>query len=204
MAKRYWEKTYHFTSHYDVPFRYVCGHCGREVSGVRKVERNYDYCKTAPFDRGASDQGRNDPKLALTEVEEKQGDAKAEALLKKELAFYKTEVGKGRYDVFLKQHSKCPFCQNVQRWAYPLKKCWIEILFGAAATPLGAYLLYRIIAGFRGTAALDDTTFPLLVIGGAMFLVLGPSALVTGILELRKRNAMKDQPDQVPEVRFPG
>ena len=43
MAKHYWEKTYHFTSHYDVPFRYVCGHCGKEVSGVRKVERNYDY-----------------------------------------------------------------------------------------------------------------------------------------------------------------
>ncbi|MCR4906826.1 MAG: hypothetical protein K6A33_12175 [Clostridiales bacterium] len=203
MAKRYWEKTYSFTSHYDVPFRYVCGHCGKEVSGVRKVERTYQYSKTAPFDRWSRDQGRNNQILALTEAEGKEGDAKAEALLKKELAFYKTEVGKGHYDVFLKQHTKCPFCQNVQRWAYPLKKCWIEILFGAAATPLGAYLLYRLIAALRGTAALDDTTFPLLIIGGAMFLVLGPCALVTGILELRKRNAMKDQPEQLPEVRFP-
>ncbi|MBR5680253.1 MAG: hypothetical protein IKX19_06320, partial [Clostridia bacterium] len=129
MEKRYWEKTYNFTARSDVPFQYVCGHCGKTVSGVREVKTTYKYLKTAAFDKWASDEGRNSPKLSLLEEEEEFGNKKAQELLKKELAFQKTEVEKGNYK-FLREHTKCPYCQTEQIWAYPLKKCWIEILFG--------------------------------------------------------------------------
>ena len=206
MAKKYWKKTYSFTARSDVPFQYVCGHCGKTVSGVREVSQNYQYDKTAPFDSSAYDKGSNNSILTLLEVEEKHGNTKAEELLKKELAFQKTEVEKGNY-TFLRQHTKCPYCQTEQKWAYPLKKCWLEIILGAAAVPIGAYLLYVLIAGFRENASsLDyfgDDTIPVLVIGSAMFLTLGLAAVITGIIELRKRNSMKDQPQQLPLVRFP-
>ena len=206
MEKRYWEKTYNFTARSDVPFQYVCGHCGKTVSGVREVKTTYKYLKTAAFDKWASDEGRNSPKLSLLEEEEEFGNKKAQELLKKELAFQKTEVEKGNYK-FLREHTKCPYCQTEQIWAYPLKKCWLEILFGVVATPLGAFLLYLFIAGIRGTGfSLDyygEDAIPILTIGGAMFLTLGICSAVIGVLELRKRNAMKEQKQQLPIVRFP-
>lgn len=47
MVCHYWETTYKFQAQADVPFDYVCGNCGKNVSGKKLVALIYAYRKTA-------------------------------------------------------------------------------------------------------------------------------------------------------------
>ena len=203
MAQRYWETTYTFSAQADVPFQYVCGNCGKTVSGIRTTSMTYPYRKTAAFDRSASDNGKG--LLALTVQERKSGDEKARDLLQKELALYKASAEKGNYD-FLKDHVQCPYCRQTQKWAYPAKKSRIEVCVGILLSLLGAVSLYLFFAFGAFISSLDfagEGTGTLLLIVGCGCVMIGLYAVITGFDELRKRKSLNDQKQQRPSIRFP-
>ena len=188
MARHYWEATYKFQAQADVPFEYICGKCGKTVSGKRLIALTYTYRKTA------GKQGD----LGLTDVERRSGQGKAQEVVEKELRLYRTQVQKGIYD-FIDAYKECPHCQSKQKWAYSSKRGWLEAMFGPFVTVFGIFMFIQLSR--KGFYAGDEGA--LYAIMGVICSMLGVGFTYAGIDELRKRKALRGQKDKMPVLHFP-
>ena len=180
--------THVFKKQTEIPFEYVCGSCGRTVSGKRPLSTGYEYRKTAGSEAA----------LALTEEERAKGEATVERALRKELRFYKEETEKKRY-AFLADYKECPFCHKEQKWAYSSKKGWLQLLIGSAAVVLGALFLYFSYKSgfFSNDLGLEAFILGAVCAGGGLL------AVAAGIIELSLVNSVKGLKEQLPVLRFP-
>ena len=188
MAKRYFESTYTFHAEACIDYAYTCSKCGKPVSGVIKLPFSYGYRKTVPR--------RED--LALTDAERRDGQAKAQSVMKSDLAIYRSRIEKGNYDL-LRSVSTCPHCGAGQRWGHRPAKAIALLLMGVlllAGTVVGAVMFF----GKGGTLY---TLSPAALIGGCMAGTLGVMMIPYSIIELRKTGASVGLAGSRPTVRFP-
>ncbi len=188
MARHYWETTYKFQSQADVQFDYICGNCGKAVSGKRPVALIYEYRKTA------GKQGD----LGLTDYERRCGEGKAREAVEKELSLYQAQVQKGNYD-FLDAYKECPHCHSKQKWAYNSKRGWLEAILCPFVVAFGVLMLVQF--GKKGFSSGDEGA--LYAIMGVICSMLGAAFTYAGIDELIKGRALRGQKDRLPIVHFP-
>lgn len=188
MARFYYEKAYHFKAQTDIPFEYVCGHCGKSVDGTRSVTMEYEYKKTA---------GKQED-LVLSDYERRAGEAKVHENLRKEIELFESQAKKGNYD-FLRDQKECPFCHQQQGWAYRSKKGLLQTLIGSAALIIGVILAILCLTSI-GFVAEDGTPnfIPVIicVAGGAL-------TVIAGLIELKKVKTLSGQKKQLPCIHFP-
>ncbi len=109
MAHYEYTRTYNFSAAADIPYRYVCCKCGKEVSGKANVKEELQ----------AKDTARHVSDLGITSAYADSVQKEVVDNLRSRLENERREVESGRFGM-LKQYSKCPHCGATQRWSVSL------------------------------------------------------------------------------------
>ena len=186
MAHYEYTKTYNFSATAEVPYRYICGKCGKDVRGKAQLVGK-DEAKVSS--RHAND-------LTISEQSRKQHEVEAVHRLRGQVQSNRRAVKKGNYSM-LNGHTKCPYCGAEQKWGYNKGTAvtFVLLALGAAALAVLCAVLY--IRQVR--SGNSDFTF----LGCALFLLFFSAmfALVAGF-HIKGMKATGGQSEQKPEVFF--
>lgn len=106
-----YEKTFTYRAVAHIPYRYVCGQCGREVRGKAEVLGTCEERRS----------GRNKAALdrfQLSAEEDRLCRYKAQIALEGRIASRRAQVAKGNFSLLSAKDSRCPYCSATQRWHY--------------------------------------------------------------------------------------
>ena len=186
MAHYEYVKDYSFATSAEVPFSYVCGKCGKEVTGkatIRAVKK-------------AKVSSRHQSGLQMKE--ETRAHYMNESLyeLRGKISAAKKAVKSGNFDM-LYEHIKCPYCGAEQKWKYRYGRAITFAILALATVAID--ILCIIIYSKQVRRGETDKTFLLC----AFFLLLW-IAVFTGISisEIKGIRATKSQALNVPKVYF--
>ena len=186
MAHYEYTKTYNFSASAEVPYRYICGKCGKEVRGkVQLVGR--DEAKVS---------SRHADNLTISDQSRKQHEVEAVYRLRGQVQNNRKAVKKGDYSM-LNGHTRCPHCGAEQKWGYSKGNAVVFIVLALGAVALAVLCAVLYIRQVRGGNS--DFTF----LGCAIFLLLFGAAfgLVAGS-NIKGIKATRGQSEQKPEVFF--
>lgn len=188
MSQQSMDRMHEFRAETTLPFSYVCGSCGKSVSGEKAVTASYTFRKTAATEAA----------LALTDQERREGQAQAEAALNRKLRAYRERQQKGDYS-FLRDQRACPHCSTEQQWAFSAGKGMLQSAVGAALILVTVLLVIWVAV----SGSFDSHDGTRLLILAAVCLFVGLLALIAGSGELKKRRELAAQAQQPPVVSFP-
>ena len=101
-------KSYYFGKSAHVPYRYICGNCGKEVTGRAEISTDNKEVKVS---------SRHPENLKIRSEDALQADMKSRYELQALVRQRKREVADGNFDL-LNKYSKCPYCQADQNWSF--------------------------------------------------------------------------------------
>jgi ribosomal protein S27AE len=106
MAHYEYTRTYSFSASAEVPYRYVCGQCGREVRGNVKLTE----------ERQVQDTSRRASDLTINRIKCEGPQAETVEALRARVKAERLEIKLDNYRI-LEPYKKCPCCGTIQWWA---------------------------------------------------------------------------------------
>ncbi|MBR2697163.1 MAG: hypothetical protein IKE76_01095 [Clostridia bacterium] len=186
MAHYEYTKTFNFYATAEVPYRYTCGKCGREVTGRAELVGK-DEAKVS---------SRHADKLAISDQSRERHQAEAVSRLRGEVLSNRRAVKKGNFTM-LDKYKKCPHCGAEQRWGYRKSSAAAFILLAIGAAALAVLCAVVYVRQVRGGNS--DFTF----LGCALFLLFfGAMFVVRAVWDIKGLKAARGQSEQKPEVFF--
>ncbi|MBR0373580.1 MAG: hypothetical protein IJH91_03505 [Mogibacterium sp.] len=127
-------KSYYFGKSAKVPYRYVCGKCGKEVTGKAEIATENKEVKVS---------SRNPNNLQVKPEDAAAADWKSLLELEALVSRRRSEVASGNYDL-LNKYCKCPYCGAYQKWSFrPGRAITFSILtLGGVAVDILSLILY--------------------------------------------------------------
>ena len=186
MAHYEYTKTYSFSASAEVPYRYTCGKCGKEVRGKAQLVGK-DEAKVS---------SRHADNLAISDQSRKQHEAEAVYRLRGQVQSNRRAVKKGNFSM-LDSHKKCPYCGAEQKWGYHRGTAVAFVLLALGAVALAALCAVLYIRQVRNGNS--DFTF----LGCAIFLLFfGAMFALRAASDIKGLRATGGQSVQMPEVFF--
>ena len=185
MAHYEYVKSFKISRSVDVPYRYICGQCGREVTGVAEL--------VAKNEAKASSRHAD---FSLKEEVRKEHEQSALYDLWAKVKLSRKAVGKGDFSM-LQPYCKCPHCGAEQKWAYPKSSVVLFSLLtlGSAALVILAIVFYILHA--------HDENFDASVCWAALIpLFFGVFFCIRAVGDYKALCAAKGQATKKPEVFF--
>lgn len=179
-------KTFTYNASAAVPYRYVCGKCGKENTGKAVISAKKEI----------SYRSRHEENLKIGDNEAKMAESDAISEVTARLKIYRKQVQKGNYEI-LKPYRKCRHCSANQKWGYSLPKAIIFILIAAAAAAAGIFSLNLYLGVLENEET--DATFLLCTVFAFLWAAVFGYA---GIKEAAGKLSSKSQQASKPEVYF--
>lgn len=170
----------------EVPYRYICGSCGKEISGMIELTGKKE----------TKLRSRHAENLHLSEAEKTSLNYDALSELRAKLCICRKEYNRGDYSM-LNSVSKCPHCGTDQHWASSVKRGVMLLLLGLFLAAMTVALIIWQIGIWKS----GDKDWSLL--GCAlMTAALGTFIIVCAVREFKAFKTAKNQPKQKPELYF--